>query len=156
MNDTFHYWNPYEQEFQSIKVSELYRSDYTNPEEPSKPSPTSYTGISLGYAFVIFCVMYYLVYALIIIFMKYKINSNFKSASMSEKFQHIVEAINLPEAYGDWDTDLGLDLDGHLKKWRSVLKEMLIMVLMQCISNLSMLVPFFVTGNTIFLHWLLS
>ena len=76
-------------------------------------------------------------------------NTNFKSSSMTEKFQHIVEAINMPEAYGDWDTELGLDLDGHLKKWRSVLKEMLIMVFMQCISNLSMLVPFFVMGKDI-------
>ena len=91
-----------------------------------------------------------MVYALIIIFIKYCISSNFKTASISEKFQHIVEAINMPEAYGDWDTDLGLDLDGHLKKWKSVLKEMLIMVLMQCISNMSMLVPFFFMGMNSF------
>ena len=104
------------------------------------PPATLYTGISLGFAFVIFCIMYYLVYALIITLIKYNISSNFKTASISEKLQHIVEAINMPEAYGDWDTDLGLDLDGHLKKWKSVLKEMLIMVLMQCISNMSMLV----------------
>ena len=94
--------------------------------------------------------MYYLVYGLIITLIKCRISTNFNSASISEKFQHIVEAINLPEAYGDWDTDLGLDLDGHVMKWKSVLKEMLIMVLMQCISNLSMLVPFFITGKSNF------
>ena len=82
--------------------------------------------------------------------MKYCISSNFKSASMSEKFQHIVEAINMPEAYSDWDTDLGLDLDGHLKKWRRVLMEMMIMVLMQLVSNISMLLPFFSMGKNIF------
>ena len=151
INDTddhrFHYWNPYEKEFQSIMAHDIFRSDYTNPDEPLMPPLTHYTGISLGYAFLIFCVMYYLVYAFIITFMKYCISNSFKSASISEKLQHIVEAINMPEAYGDWDTDLQLDLDGHLKKWRRVLMEMMIMVLMQLVSNISMLLPFFSMGK---------
>lgn len=143
----FHYWNPYEDEFQSINIQELFRSNYTISDEPTRPPPTYYTGISLGYAFVIFCVMYYLFYALIITVIKCHVSKSFKSASISERFQHIVEAINMPESYGDWDTDLALDLDGHLKKWSQVLMEMLIMVLMQLISNMSMLVPFFIMGK---------
>ena len=47
---------------------------------------------------------------------KYCTNNDFNTATIGAKFQHIIEAINIPEAYGDWDTDHSLDLKGHLKK----------------------------------------
>ena len=52
----------------------------------------------------------------------------------------------MPEAYGDWDTDNDLDLDGHLKKWKKVLTEMLVMVLLQFVTNICLLIPLFITG----------
>ena len=70
------------------------------------------------------CVMYFM-YAMIITFIKYCISSDFKEASIYEKLQHIVEVTNMPEAYKDWDTDVCLDLNGHLENWRKVLLEML-------------------------------
>ena len=93
----------------------------------------------------------YFVYAIVITFIKYCISSNFKEASIYEKLQHIVEAINMPEAYKDWDTDVYLDLYGHMEKWRKILVEMLIMVVMQLFSNMSMLLPFFITSKNSFL-----
>ena len=53
----------------------------------------------------------------------------------------------MPEAYKDWDTDVDLDINGHMEKWRKVLVEMLIMVMMQLFSNMSMLVPLFITSK---------
>ena len=68
-------------------------------------------------------------------------------SSGGEKFQHIVETLNMPESFGDWDDDHDLDVLGHHNKWAEILNEMLIMVFMQLISNLILLVPFLVTGK---------
>ena len=58
--------------------------------------------------------------------------------------------MTMPESFSDWDADPDLDVAGHLAKWHEVFAEMFIMVLMQLISNLIMLIPFFVLGkNTI-------
>ena len=74
-------------------------------------------------------------------------NNDFKKSPMGEKIQHILMTLHCPEAYGDWDTDHDLDVAGHLKKWKSILTESLVMILMQCLSNLILLVPLFVTGK---------
>ena len=103
---------------------------------------------TLGKAFIIFWVIF-LVYAVLLTLMKYCINEDFKKASVGEKFQHVIEALNLPEAFGDWDTDCNLDLKGHLEKWWKIMIEMLLMVLMQLMSNLILLIPFFVTGKSL-------
>ena len=55
--------------------------------------------------------------------------------------------MTMPESYSDWDADPDLDVAGHLAKWHEVFAEMFIMVLMQLISNLFMLIPFFVLGK---------
>ena len=73
-------------------------------------------------------------------------NDKFYSATFGAKFQHIVEALNMPEAYGDWDIDHNLDLEGHLKMAKKVLVEMLVMVLLQFITNICLFVPLFITG----------
>ena len=88
----------------------------------------------------------YIFYAFILSIIKYWINEDFQSASFGNIVQHIVESLNLPEAYHDWDTDNDLDLDGHYKKWKAVLLEMFLMVLIQLITNLGLLVPIWITG----------
>ena len=149
-NDSlYQYWNPIADEFQAINISELFRSSYSDNDYAQPPPTTIYTIILLGKAFIIFWVIF-LVYAALLILMKYSINEDFKKASVGEKFQHIIEALNLPEAFGDWDTNCNLDLEGHREKWWKVMIEMLLMVLMQLISNLILLIPFFVTGNLIY------
>ena len=57
-----------------------------------------------------------------------------------------METLNSPESFGDWDTNNDLDVEGHRKKWNEILFEMIIMVVMQMISNIILLLPFFVTG----------
>ena len=64
-----------------------------------------------------------------------------------EKIQHVVEALNLPEAYNDWDADNSLSIEEHKKLWKEVLAEMMIMIGLQYLTNLMLLIPFFVTGK---------
>ena len=150
INDTeekhYHYWNEFESEFQSVEIYKLFRSDYSDPEVIQPPSATKYTGILLHTASFLFLAMY-IVYAFILSIIKYWINEDFLSASFGNILQHVIESLNLPEVYGDWDTNNNLDLDGHYKKWKTVLLEMLLMSLLQLITNLGLLVPFWVTGN---------
>ena len=56
----------------------------------------------------------------------------------------------MPEAFGDWDTDNDIDVEGHYKKWKKILAEMMIMVLLQLVSNMALLIPLFITGNITF------
>ena len=58
-----------------------------------------------------------------------------------------METLNIPEAFQDWDWNNDLDVDGHLKKWNQTLREMFTMVIMQLVSNVILLLPFFVTGK---------
>ena len=58
INDTeekhYQYWNEIENEFQSIEISKLFRSDYTDPKYPQPPSIVNYTEIPLYVAFYLY------------------------------------------------------------------------------------------------------
>ena len=112
---------------------------------PELPPITLYTLISLKTAFILFSI-FYVVYGSLLALIKCCINNDFNSSSFGTKFQHIVESVNIPEAYGDWDTDNNLCLNGHLKKWKKVLVEMLVMVMLQFITNICLLIPLLITG----------
>ena len=144
-NQEYHYWNKKELEFQSIAMSHLYRSDYNNTEYPRPPYPTLYTVISLGTAYIFFWAMM-IMYGLILTGIKYCLSNDFRLATFWEKLQHILEALNMPEAFMDWDSDQDLNVAGHKNKWWKVLIEMLVMVFAQLIFNMILLVPIWVTG----------
>ena len=145
-NQQFHYWNDITDKVESVHVSEIFRSNNKITGEPEIPTTTLYTIISLRTAYLLFAV-FYLVYGLFLSLIKCCISSEFYSAKFGAKFQHIVEAVNMPDSYGDWDVDHELDLSGHLKKWKQILMEMLLMVLFQLITNMCLLTPFFITGT---------
>ena len=150
-DQSFHYWNDVEQKFQSVPISQLYRSEYLNKTNqkklfyPAPPSTNLYTLISLGNAFAIF-LGFYIIYGLGLTLFKHHMNDNFSKASHGKRFQHIIETLNVSEAFGDYDDDPTLDVIGHRQKWKKILHEMLIMTMLQFLSNLIMIVPLIITG----------
>ena len=73
-----------------------------------------------------------------------------------EKLQHVVEALNLPEVNNDWDVDNTLSIEEHKGLWKEILSEMMLMVGLQYLTNLMLLIPFFVTGKrSVFFNHLL-
>ena len=68
-------------------------------------------------------------------------------ASLGTKLQHIIEAVNMPEAFGDWDGDNSLNIEGHKKMWNNILAEMMIMVGFQFFTNMILITPFIITGT---------
>ena len=129
---------------------DLFRSNYKDLSNITPPPSTVYTLVNFGQAYLIFGILFF-TYGLILTLFKSKINCHFKAASIGAKFQHVIEVLNAPDAYGDWDEYLDLDLNQHKTKWMKILIEMLVMCLMQVVWNLLMLVPFLITGKNKFL-----
>ena len=92
----FHYWNAITDQFQSVSVSDLFRSNYANCSEPSNPGLPSiklYTVINLGTALAFFGI-FYLLYAIGITIIKHYVNPAFQSSSFGRRLQHILETLN--------------------------------------------------------------
>ena len=107
---------------------------------------TLYSIVRLGVVFRLVWVAYFL-YGLLLLAIKCCINKGFYEASKIDKLMHVVGALNLPEAYGDWDDDANLSMMEHKQRWRETLLEMLLMVALQYITNLLLLIPVFITGT---------
>ena len=90
---SYHYWNPVENEFQSVLISDLFRSDYTNIFNPGLPKTNLYTFIDLGVAFGMFGLLYVVVYGLVLTLFKYYFNTDFHKASYGQRFQHIIKCL---------------------------------------------------------------
>ena len=149
----FQYWDSTKDQNESVKVSDIFRSTYNcsdleNPQFLKIPPPKLYSVINFGLACGLF-LGFHVIYGLILAWIKNWMNNDFKMSPMGEKIQHILMTLHCPEAYGDWDSDHDLDVADHLKKWKSILRESLVMILMQCLSNLILLVPLFVTGKLV-------
>jgi hypothetical protein len=89
----------------------------------------------------------YFLYGVLLLAIKSCINKGFYETSKIDKLVHITGALNLPEAYGDWDDDGNLSITEHGQRWKAILSEMLLMTALQYITNLMLLIPLFVTGT---------
>ena len=89
----------------------------------------------------------YILYGLLLLAIKNRLNKRFYEASKMEKLQHVVEALNLPEVNNDWDVDNTLSIEEHKELWKEILSEMMLMVGLQYLTNMMLLIPFFVTGT---------
>ena len=99
----FQFWNPIEEDFQEKNISDLFRSDYSDPKSPLPPPSTIYTIITLGTATGLF-VTSYVLYGLFLSKLKAKMNTDFSSSSLRKKMQHLIHVVLCPEAFQDWDT----------------------------------------------------
>ena len=131
-------------------MTNLFRSDYSNIKKAPQPPPTTvYTLIKLRTVFILFWTGY-LLYGIHLTLIKNCINKDFKMASLGKKLQHIIEAVNIPEAFGDWDGDNSLNIEGHKKMWNNILAEMMMMVGFQFLTNMILITPFITTGTYIY------
>ena len=133
-----------------IQKNFCHRSDYTDPELPISVPYTAYTIVRLRYAFIIF-VGLFLIHGVLITLIKRNLSPQFKAAKWTNKLQHILIANLFPDSFKDWETE-----DGNLKKENvcdyrnarcAVTKEILTMILLQFMSNLTLLTPLFITGE---------
>ena len=132
-------------------LSSLYRSEYKTSDLPTPPSYTSYTVLSLKSAFVVFLGIF-LANSLLIFAFKTKISLIFKAASWTSKLQHILEVLNLPECFKDFeedkedDPDDGVSPKDYEKRCQLALKEIWSLTILHGIINVLLLCPIWSIG----------
>ena len=91
----------------------LDEPDMTENTLPGSPSTQIYTMIRLGMATALF-VAFYMAYSVILLLIKNRISKDFLLSSYAKRFQHIIEALNMPESFEDWDSEHNLDVQVKL------------------------------------------
>ena len=111
---------------------------------------TNYTLVTLQAVIFLFLGIL-LLHGIAILILKMNVSNNFESASWLNKIGHVVESLNVPDVYKDFDVDLNPDWErtpyDYRMSYNSVLKETLWMTVLQMVSNLFLLVPLLVTGS---------
>ena len=118
----------------------------------SAEDTTNYTLVTLQHAFFIFLGLLVL-HNLAIFALKMATSVSFRRARWQTKLLHLMESTNVPDTYMDWDDEdedaVGRKLkpEDYRIRWRSVLQETVGMIGLQMFSNLTMLIPIFITGE---------
>ena len=145
----FHYLSAITGQHQTIPVSELFRSNNPTDGTPSPPPITIYTYITLKTAYILFGA-FFIVYALLLLLIKTKISDRFARSSWGEKLQHLIDVINVPDPFRDWDSEENLEIRIHANPaelWKSTLIETFVMIGLQLLTNMLLLTPFFIAGT---------
>ena len=161
LSSDFHYWNMNDNAFQSVKIKDLYRSDYSNctieneysshaktrcdPNYPIPPHITAYTVFSLKTAYITLLVSI-VCYGILLWLIKSIVSDNFKSSTTWAKSLHILESMNFPDTCGDWDL-APINQQECIKKWWNHLKEMMTLISLQLVTNMALLIPIILTGK---------
>ena len=88
---------------ETIYWSELDRWDYSNPQHPKPPSYKLYTGMTLKETFATYLVIFTL-HKLTLLLVKIMTSEDFaKKKNIFKKFIHLLENVNYPVPYKDWD-----------------------------------------------------
>ena len=77
---------------------------------------------------------------------KAKLSKTFRTADTIKKITHVLEVVNLPAIFGDWD-DGDHSSKVYLKRFKEAQKEMLALVMIQYVFNMFLLSPILVTGE---------
>ena len=132
------------------QIFSVYRTNHPDTGKAVLLDVTAYTLISLQSSFFLF-IGVLLLHGITLLLMKWKLSTQFRTASWSNKLQHIVEAVNMPDAYADFDEDNEDEVEvktpeDYKNQWKSVLKETNVMISLHLFFNLLLLIPIFITG----------
>ena len=130
----------------TIFWSELDRWDYSDPEHPSPPPYSQYTGLSLGNTFIGFFVLT-LIQFLALGLVKILTSEEFRSmGSYFDKFLHLLQSLNMTLPYVDWDTGVHT-IEGYRARYSNTVREMRAAFLVNFGFSLAMMVPLWYTGE---------
>ena len=128
----------------NVSWTDIDRWTYANDSDV--PPPYSlYTGLALGETFISYLVIMTL-QLLVITVIKIKTVRNIKKEKYFNVLVHIVENINVPFPYKDWDTE-DLTVAEFKEKLREVNIEMVWSYAITILVNMLMFVPFWWTGS---------
>jgi hypothetical protein len=143
----FHYWDVEAGRAVKVAPETIYRA-YSDASNPIPPEYTVYTVVTIKAAYLLFWGLL-LLQSVLTIVLKRTLSQEFRAASWGSKLQHVIEAVNLPETFSDWDEGGGSPAE-HRRRWRAVRREMAATVGLHCLFNMLMVVPIMVTGRNSF------
>ena len=131
----YHYWNSTDDKFDFNNMSQVISSNNATIGSYLSPSKQTYTIMTFGQLFPLF-MTFCIFYGLLLTLLKHCVSTDFKYLSHAEQFRQVMKQLIIPEV--QWVC--------LSSQWKL---EMLLLVIMQIVSNLILLVPFFVTGKNI-------
>ena len=115
----------------------------THPDESQPPHYTLYTGLALGQTFIVFLEMMTLQLLAITVV---KIRTVRRQENWFNMLVHILENLNIPFPYKDWDTEDNLTVDEFKQRLREVNIEMAWTFVLNNVFSVLMFCPFWWTG----------
>ena len=115
----------------------------THPDESQPPHYTLYTGLALGHTFIVFLGMMTLQLLAITVV---KIRIARRQENWFNMLVHILENLNIPFPYKDWDTEDTLTVDEFKQRLREVNIEMAWTFVLNNVFSVLMFCPFWWTG----------
>ena len=132
----YNYYNSTGDRFDFNNNSQVITSNNTTNGSHLQASSQTYTIMTYGLLLPLF-LTYCLIYCLLLTLLQYFMSLDFRSSTHGERVKIVLKLFFIPEANGDCQT----------REWKL---EMLLLGVMQVVSNLILLVPFFVAGKNIF------
>ena len=132
----YNYFNATGNRFDFNNNSQVIIFNNTTNGSHLQASSQTYTIMTYGLLiplFLTFC----LIYCLLLTLLQYFLSPDFRSSTHGERVKIVLKLFFIPEANGDCQT----------REWKL---EVLLLGIMQVVSNLILLVPFFVAGKNIF------
>ena len=144
---------------ENIRWSELDRWNYyEDPNEPTPPSYTLYTGFTLKWTFVSFLVIT-TIHAFSMLVVKVLTSEEFKQDDKNtyNKLLHIVDNINCSLPYKDWDEydEENTTKEQFQQRFQSTENEMLASQLLNIGVSIIMLLPIWFTGKELIYSYLI-
>ena len=129
----------------SLPISLIHWADYSDPGNPLPPSYTLYTKITLGASFVVF-IFIITIQGIANFILKMRLSQDFREAQWTSKAQHLLESVNCGDCFADWDDGHGSPTE-YKKRWWNVVTETIVMIGVQFVTNLTLLIPLWVTSK---------
>ena len=122
------------------------RWNYEDPQSPTSPPYSLYTGLSAKMTLVAFiCIL--LLHCLAIVVVKLITSAEFReeSGSRFQKVVHIIACTNIPVPFRDWDHG-NVSVEEHRRRYERTWWEMLSLLLTNTVFSLALLGPLWYTG----------
>ena len=127
---------------------------YEDPNEPTPPSYSVYTGLTLKWTFVTF-LMFFILHNIVMAIVKQLTSSDFKNEeNQFNKLVHVIQNTNFSFPHKDWDCNdaESKTIDGFKERFRNTEKEMIFSLLLNSFVSVAMLGPIWFTGKYYYFH----
>ena len=133
---------------EEILWTQLDRWSYEDPDYPNPPSYSIYTGLTIKQTMIAFIVLSF-IQCLVLGLIKYKTSEKFRSPSekIFNKMVHLLEGINLPFPFQDWDQEK-CTVTEFRRRHKDAIKEMVACMLTNSVFSFIKLIPIWYTGKS--------